>query len=132
MKLLVTIWMDSNIAFFTKSQSGFLTWGAPPFLSLSLELHIWLSTTFLQGRRYLLFLILEDIYNMYRQYFAEIAVNSTCVIHQSASVDGTGNMNSLLIDPKENWPPPFLATMTHHVRPDVLIKAINSTHTFII
>ena len=33
-KLLATIWMESNIAFFTKVQSGFLTWGASPLLSL--------------------------------------------------------------------------------------------------
>ena len=35
MKLLVTIWMESNIAFFTKEHSGFLTWGTPPLLSLA-------------------------------------------------------------------------------------------------
>ena len=34
-KLLVTIWMEPNIAFFTKVQSGFLTWGASPLLSLA-------------------------------------------------------------------------------------------------
>ena len=34
-KLLVTIWMEPNIAIFTKVQSGFLTWGASPLLSLA-------------------------------------------------------------------------------------------------
>ena len=32
----------------------------------------------------------------------------------------------------ENWPPPFLATMTYDVRANVLIEAISSSHTFII
>ena len=67
-----------------------------------IELHHWLSTTFLQGGRYLLLLIFEDIYNMYQQYFAEIPVNPTCVLPQSASVDGTADMHCLLIDPNKN------------------------------
>ena len=72
-KLFVTIWMESNIALFTKVQSGLLTWGLSPLLSLAypvidslIELHHWRSTTFLLGGRYFLLLIFEDIYNMYQ------------------------------------------------------------------
>ena len=54
------------------------------------------------GGRYLLLLIFEDIYNMYQQYFAQIPVNPTCVLPQSASVDGTANIHCLLIDPNKN------------------------------
>ena len=57
---------------------------------------------FLAGRRYLLLLIFEDIYNMYQQLFSEIPVYSTCVLPQSASVDGTADMHCLLIDPNKN------------------------------
>ena len=53
---------------------------------------------FLAGGRYLLLLIFEDIYNMYRQYFAEIAVNPTCVFPKSATVHGTADIHCLLID----------------------------------
>ena len=67
-----------------------------------IELHHWLSTTFLQGGRYLLLLIFEDIYNMYQQYFAQIPVNPTCGLPQSASVDGTANIHCLLIDSNKN------------------------------
>ena len=67
-----------------------------------IELHHWLSTTFLQGGRYLLLLIFEDINNVYQQYFTEIPVNPTCVLPQSASADGTADMPCLLIDPNKN------------------------------
>ena len=60
------------------------------------------STTFLQGGRYLLLLIFEDIYNMYQQYLVEILVNPTCVLPQSASVDGTADRHCLQIDPSKN------------------------------
>ena len=53
---------------------------------------------FLAGGRYLLLLIFEDIYNMYRQYFAEIAVNPTCVFPKSATVHGTADIHCLFID----------------------------------
>ena len=39
---------------------------------------------------------------MYQQYFAEIPVNPTCVLLQSASADGTADMHCLLIDPNKN------------------------------
>ena len=61
---------------------------------LHIELHHWLSSTFLQGRRYLLLLNFEDIYSIYQQYFPEIPVNPTSVLPQSTSVDGTANMHS--------------------------------------
>ena len=63
---------------------------------------------------------------MYQQYFAEISVNATGVLPQSTSVDGTADMHCLLIDrtKNENWPTPVFATMTCHVRADVLIKEI--------
>ena len=62
----------------------------------------WLLTIFLQGGRYLLLLIFEDIYNIYQKYFAKIPVNPTCVLPQSASVDGTADMHCLLIHPSKN------------------------------
>ena len=103
--------MESNIAFFSKVVTEWFSdmrriSVAFPCLSSDwlrhIELHHWLSTTFLQRGRYLLLLIFEDIYNMYQQYFAEILVNSTCVLPQSASVDGTADMHCLLIDPNKN------------------------------
>ena len=111
MKLLVSIWMDSIIAFFTKVQSGLLHEAHLPWFPLPIQwlialyrtssLHNWLPTTFLQWGSYSL-LIFEDIYKMYQQYFAEIPVNPTCVFPQSAPVDGTADMHCLLIDPNKN------------------------------
>ena len=66
-----------------------------------IELHHWLSTSFFEGERYLLLLIFEDIYNMYQQY-SETPVNPTCILPQSASVDGTADMHCLLIDTNKN------------------------------
>ena len=39
---------------------------------------------------------------MYQQYFAEIPVNLTCILPESASVDSTGDMHCLLIDLDKN------------------------------
>ena len=114
-KLLVTIWMESNIAFFKKAQSGFLI-GASPLLSLAYPVIDCIISNFItdfrqlscrgggggDGGRYWLLLIFENIYNMYQQYFAEIPVNPTCVLPQSASVDGTADMHCLLIDLNKN------------------------------
>ena len=110
MKLLVTIWIESNIAFFTKIQSGFLTWGASPLLFLAYPVIDCIISNFItdfrqlscRRGRYLLLLIFEDICNMHQQSFAEIPVNPTCVLPQSASIDGTADMHCLLIDPNKN------------------------------
>ena len=67
-----------------------------------IELHHWLSTTFLQGGRYFLLLIFEDINNMYQQYFAEITINPPWILPQRASVDGTADMYCFLIDQHKN------------------------------
>ena len=103
------IWRKSDIVFFTNGQSGFLTWGTSPLLSLAYRVIDGVISNFITyfrhfscRGRYLLLLIFEDIYDMYKQNFAEIPVNQTCILLQGASVDGTADMHCLLIDPNQN------------------------------
>ena len=109
MKLLVTIWMVSNIAFFTKVQNGFLTWGAYLSLSFAYPVIDCVISNFITDFQQLCCSV-RDICccyfsktsMIYISNTSEIPVNPTCVLLQSNSVDGTDDMLCLLIDPNKN------------------------------
>ena len=136
MTLLVTLWMESNIAFFTKVQGGFLTWGTLPLLSLAYPVIDCVISNFITYFRQLSCRG-EDICCCWILKTSIVYINNTSP--KSQEIQLAFSLRALLLTVQliciqtktGNWRPPFLATLTYHVRADVLIETINFSHTFI-